>query len=170
MSPAPAGRLHRAVGIETEYGVTSAHVAAGLDGAPLSVEEAVQEVFRDVSSPPSGTHRFTTSGARLYIDIGMHPEYAGPECVWATDAVAQDLAGDAVERLRVGLRSGGQSVAVEFLDRGADDVELWVGGEVRELPLEAFRLGEVVGVEVCDELGAGRLVAGTQRKSQATIL
>ena len=96
MSPAPAGRLHRAVGIETEYGVTSAHVAAGLDGAPLSVEEAVQEVFRDVSSPPSGTHRFTTSGARLYIDIGMHPEYAGPECVWATDAVAQDLAGDAV--------------------------------------------------------------------------
>ena len=26
----------------------------------------------------------------------MHPEYAGPECVWTTDVVAQDLAGDAV--------------------------------------------------------------------------
>ena len=96
MSPAPAGRLHRAVGIETEYGITSAHLAPGRDGAPLSVEEAVREVFRDVSSPRSGTHRFTAAGARLYIDVGMHPEYAGPECVWTTDVVAQDLAGDAV--------------------------------------------------------------------------
>ena len=96
MSPAPAGRLHRAVGIETEYGITSAHLAPGRDGAPLSVEEAVQEVFRDVSSPRSGTHRFTAAGARLYIDVGMHPEYAGPECVWVSDVVAQDLAGDAV--------------------------------------------------------------------------
>ena len=96
MSPAPAGRLHRAVGIETEYGVTSARPAPGGRGAPLSVEEAVREVFRDVSSPRSGTHRFTTSGARLYVDVGQHPEYAGPECVWVSDVVAQDLAGDAV--------------------------------------------------------------------------
>ena len=96
MSPAPAGHLHRAVGIETEYGITSAHLAPGRDGAPLSVEEAVREVFRDLSSPRSGTHRFTAAGARLYIDVGMHPEYAGPECVWTTDVVAQDLAGDAV--------------------------------------------------------------------------
>ena len=96
MRPAPAGRLHRAVGIETEYGVTSARLAPGGEGAPLSVDEAVQEVFRDVSSPRSGTHRFTTSGARLYVDVGQHPEYAGPECVWVSDVVAQDLAGDAV--------------------------------------------------------------------------
>ena len=96
MSRAPAGRLHRAVGIETEYGVTSARLGPGGEGAPLSVDEAVREVFRDVSSPRSGTHRFTTSGARLYVDVGQHPEYAGPECVWVSDVVAQDLAGDAV--------------------------------------------------------------------------
>ena len=96
MSPAPAGRLHRAVGIETEYGVNSAHLGPGGEGAPLSVDEAVREVFRDVASPRSGTHRFTTSGARLYVDVGQHPEYAGPECVWVSDVVAQDLAGDAV--------------------------------------------------------------------------
>ena len=96
MSRAPAGRLHRAVGIETEYGVTSARLGPGGEGAPLSVDEAVREVFRDVASPRSGTHRFTTSGARLYVDVGQHPEYAGPECVWVSDVVAQDLAGDAV--------------------------------------------------------------------------
>ena len=43
---APAGRLHRAVGIETEYGVTSARLAPGGEGAPLSVDKAVQEVFQ----------------------------------------------------------------------------------------------------------------------------
>lgn len=96
MSPAPAGHLHRAVGIETEYGITSAHLDPARTGAPLTVEEAVREVFRPVESPASGTHRFTTSGARLYVDVGSHPEYAGPECVWASDAVAHDLAGDAV--------------------------------------------------------------------------
>ena len=96
MSRVPAGRLHRAVGIETEYGVTSARLGPGGEGAPLSVDEAVREVFRDVASPRSGTHRFTTSGARLYVDVGQHPEYAGPECVWVSDVVAQDLAGDAV--------------------------------------------------------------------------
>ena len=92
----PQGRLHRAVGIETEYGVTSAHLGeTDLEDMPLTVQEAVQEVFRGTETVPSGTHRFTTAGARLYIDIGAHPEYAGPECAWVSDIVAQDLAGDA---------------------------------------------------------------------------
>ncbi|SDN70946.1 proteasome accessory factor A [Actinomyces ruminicola] len=92
---APAGRLHRVVGIETEYGVTSSYLGAETrEGMPLSVEEAVREVFRGADSAPSGTHRFTASGARLYLDIGLHPEFAGPECLWVSDVVAQDLAGD----------------------------------------------------------------------------
>lgn len=96
MKGSPAGPLHRVVGIETEYGVTSTSLGPGAAGVPLSVEEAVQEVFRPVESPRSGTHRFTTAGARLYVDVGSHPEYAGPECLWVSDVVAQDLAGDAL--------------------------------------------------------------------------
>ncbi|WP_103061917.1 proteasome accessory factor PafA2 family protein [Actinomyces qiguomingii] len=93
---APKGRLHRVVGIETEYGVTSSYLGTQVhEVAPLSVEEAVQEIFHGADSVPSGTHRFTTSGARLYVDIGQHPEFAGPECLWTSDVVAQDLAGDA---------------------------------------------------------------------------
>ena len=161
MSPAPAGRLHRAVGIETEYGVTSAHVAAGLDGAPLSVEEAVQEVFRDVSSPPSGTHRFTTSGARLYIDIGMHPEYAGPECVWATDAVAQDLAGDAVlasMTRAANARLESRGVRIHLLKSNTDAWGSTFGCHenyqvTRDAPLP---LGGMVGL-----LAARQILAGT---------
>ena len=161
MSPAPAGRLHRAVGIETEYGVTSAHVAAGLDGAPLSVEEAVQEVFRDVSSPPSGTHRFTTSGARLYIDIGMHPEYAGPECVWVTDAVAQDLAGDAVlasMTRAANARLESRGVRIHLLKSNTDAWGSTFGCHenyqvTRDAPLP---LGGMVGL-----LAARQILAGT---------
>ncbi|SPT53353.1 Pup--protein ligase [Actinomyces bovis] len=106
MTAACAGRLHRVVGIETEYGVTSAYLEAQavpeehgaaeaqeVVEAPLSVKEAVDELFRGVPAA-SGTHRFTQTGARLYVDIGLHPEYAGPECLWTSDVVAQDLAGD----------------------------------------------------------------------------
>ena len=167
MSPAPAGRLHRAVGIETEYGITSAHLAPGRDGAPLSVEEAVREVFRDVSSPRSGTHRFTTSGARLYVDVGQHPEYAGPECVWVSDVVAQDLAGDAV------LASMARAANARLEPRGArihllkSNTDAWgatfgchenyqVG---RDAPLP---LGGLVGLLAARQVlaGAGALPAG----------
>ncbi|MDC4232313.1 proteasome accessory factor PafA2 family protein [Actinomyces sp. B33] len=91
---AGAGRLHRVVGIETEYGATSAWVGGPRDGAPLSVREAVEELFRDVSRAASGSHRFTATGARLYVDVGLHPEFAGPECASLIDVVAHDLAGD----------------------------------------------------------------------------
>ena len=167
MSPAPAGRLHRAVGIETEYGVNSAHLGPGGEGAPLSVDEAVREVFRDVSSPRSGTHRFTTSGARLYVDVGQHPEYAGPECVWVSDVVAQDLAGDAV------LASMARAANARLEPRGArvhllkSNTDAWgatfgchenyqVG---RDAPLP---LGGLVGLLAARQVlaGAGALPAG----------
>ena len=167
MSRAPAGRLHRAVGIETEYGVNSAHLGPGGEGAPLSVDEAVREVFRDVSSPRSGTHRFTTSGARLYVDVGQHPEYAGPECVWVSDVVAQDLAGDAV------LASMARAANARLEPRGArvhllkSNTDAWgatfgchenyqVG---RDAPLP---LGGLVGLLAARQVlaGAGALPAG----------
>jgi proteasome accessory factor A len=40
------------------------------------------------------------NGARLYLDVGSHPEYATPECDSLTDVVAHDKAG---ERILEGL-------------------------------------------------------------------
>ena len=43
---------------------------------------------------------FLRNGARLYLDVGSHPEYATPECDSVTDLVAHDKAG---ERILEGL-------------------------------------------------------------------
>lgn len=91
-------RLGRVCGLETEYGVTSVYVSedAGSEEPPLDVEAAVKEIFASTERAVRVPHGFLSNGARLYIDIGEHPEYAGPECLNLADVVAQDLAGDAI--------------------------------------------------------------------------
>ena len=91
-------RLGRVCGLETEYGVTSVYVSedSGSEEPPLDVEEAVKEIFASTERAVRVPHGFLSNGARLYVDIGEHPEYAGPECLNLADVVAQDLAGDAI--------------------------------------------------------------------------
>lgn len=91
-------RLGRVCGLETEYGVTSACTCADVNAEqpPLSVEEAVKQIFASTERAVRVPHGFLSNGARLYVDIGAHPEYAGPECLNLEDVVAQDLAGDAI--------------------------------------------------------------------------
>ena len=55
--------------------------------------------------PPRGflgrsSNVFLRNGARLYLDVGSHPEYATPECDNVVDLVAHDKAG---ERILEGL-------------------------------------------------------------------
>ena len=91
-------RLGRVCGLETEYGVTSVYVSdnSGSEEPPLDVEAAVKEIFASTERAVRVPHGFLSNGARLYVDIGEHPEYAGPECLDLADVVAQDLAGDAI--------------------------------------------------------------------------
>ncbi|ADI66593.1 proteasome accessory factor PafA2 family protein [Mobiluncus curtisii] len=91
-------RLGRVCGLETEYGVTSVYVSddSNTEESPLGVEEAVREIFASTERSVRVPHGFLSNGARLYVDIGEHPEYAGPECLDLEDVVAQDLAGDAI--------------------------------------------------------------------------
>ncbi|MDO5726479.1 MAG: proteasome accessory factor PafA2 family protein [Bowdeniella nasicola] len=104
MSPASAGEpipgLGRVVGIETEYGITSAWTAPATSGevrqAPLNVEDAVKEIFRHTPQRHRAAHHFLRNGGRLYVDIGSHPEIAGPECLHLDDLLAQDQAGDLI--------------------------------------------------------------------------
>lgn len=87
----------RIFGIENEYGVTCT-----LRGQRrLSPDEVARHLFRGVASGGRSSNTFLENGARLYLDVGSHPEYATPECLSLEDLVAHDKAGDRVlEKLR----------------------------------------------------------------------
>ena len=88
----------RLLGMETEYAVTGfrrgvagkgEHPAQGL------LDAARRELphLRDRGSPHG---LFLGNGARLYLDTGLHPEYATPECVDPREVVRYVRAGDRV--------------------------------------------------------------------------
>ena len=87
----------RIFGLESEFGVTCT-----LRGQRrLSPDEVSRYLFRSVVSWGRSSNVFLENGARLYLDVGSHPEYATPECDDILDLVAHDKAG---ERLLEGLR------------------------------------------------------------------
>ncbi len=86
----------RIFGLENEYGVTCT-----LRGQRrLSPDEVARYLFRRVVSWGRSSNVFLGNGARLYLDVGSHPEYATPECDSLYDLVAHDKAG---ERILEGL-------------------------------------------------------------------
>jgi proteasome accessory factor A len=86
----------RIFGLETEYGVTCTYRGQ----RRLSPDEVARYLFRRVVSWGRSSNVFLRNGARLYLDVGSHPEYATPECDSLTDLVAHDRAG---ERILEGL-------------------------------------------------------------------
>src|SRR3954466_15822075 len=83
MRTPPTGRTlpspsvdRRIFGLENEYGVTCT-----LRGQRrLSPDEVARYLFRRVVSWGRSSNVFLENGARLYLDVGSHPEYATPEC------------------------------------------------------------------------------------------
>jgi proteasome accessory factor A len=86
----------RIFGIENEYGVTCTFRGQ----RRLSPDEVARYLFRRVVSWGRSSNVFLRNGARLYLDVGSHPEYATPECDRAVDLVTHDKAG---ERILEGL-------------------------------------------------------------------
>jgi proteasome accessory factor A len=86
----------RIFGIENEYGVTCTFHGQ----RRLSPDEVARYLFRRVVSWGRSSNVFLRNGARLYLDVGSHPEYATPECDSLTGLVAHDKAG---ERILEGL-------------------------------------------------------------------
>src|ERR687884_934083 len=86
----------RIFGLETEYGVTCTYRGQ----RRLSPDEVARYLFRRVVSWGRSSNVFLRNGARLYLDVGSHPEYATPECDSVTDLVSHDRAG---ERILEGL-------------------------------------------------------------------
>jgi len=81
---------HRVIGLETEYGISC--TVDGRRGLPT--EELARRMFRNVVSWGRTSNVFLENGARLYLDVGSHPEYATPECTSALEAVIHERAGD----------------------------------------------------------------------------
>ncbi|WJY68040.1 Pup--protein ligase [Corynebacterium auris] len=80
----------RIMGVETEFGVT-----AFRDGQQvLSPEEVARYLFRPVVAAHRSSNIFTDNGARLYLDVGAHPEYATAECDSVTQLLNHDKAGE----------------------------------------------------------------------------
>jgi proteasome accessory factor A len=86
----------RIFGLETEYGVTCTFRGQ----RRLSPDEVARYLFRRVVSWGRSSNVFLRNGARLYLDVGSHPEYATPECDSIDDLVVHDRAG---ERILEGL-------------------------------------------------------------------
>jgi proteasome accessory factor A len=82
----------RIFGLENEYGVTCT-----LEGQRrLSPDEVARYLFRRVVSWGRSSNVFLANGARLYLDVGSHPEYATPECDSIYDLIVHDKAGERI--------------------------------------------------------------------------
>jgi len=86
----------RIFGLENEYGVTCTFRGQ----RRLSPDEVARYLFRKVVSWGRSSNVFLGNGARLYLDVGSHPEYSTPECDSVVDLVVHDKAG---ERILEGL-------------------------------------------------------------------
>ena len=92
----------RIFGIENEYGVTCTTQGQ----RRLTPDEVARYLFRRVVAWGRSSNVFLGNGARLYLDVGSHPEYATAECDSVRELVIQDKAG---ERILEGLVEDAQS-------------------------------------------------------------
>ncbi len=100
----------RIFGIENEYGVTCTTQGQ----RRLTPDEVARYLFRRVVAWGRSSNVFLGNGARLYLDVGSHPEYATAECDSVRELVIQDKAG---ERILEGLVEDAQS---RLRDDGVD--------------------------------------------------
>ncbi|MFC6152473.1 Pup--protein ligase [Nocardioides yefusunii] len=82
----------RIFGIENEYGVT----CTSQGQRRLSPDEIARYLFRRVVTWGRSSNVFLRNGARLYLDVGSHPEYATPECDDVRQLVIHDKAGERI--------------------------------------------------------------------------
>src|SRR5213080_5568145 len=82
----------RIFGLENEYGVTCTFRGQ----RRLSPDEVARYLFRRVVHWGRSSNVFLENGARLYLDVGSHPEYATPECDSILDLVTHDKAGERI--------------------------------------------------------------------------
>ncbi|HLS04190.1 MAG TPA: Pup--protein ligase [Actinomycetales bacterium] len=111
----------RIFGIETEVGI-AVDAPAGLNLGP---EEVARAMFRPVVTWGRSSNVFLPNGARLYLDVGSHPEYATGECDSVHQLIVHDRAGDRIlqgmaEKAQAGLGDEESPVAVHLFKNNLD--------------------------------------------------
>lgn len=86
-----ANPYRRIFGIETEYGISLTGVQE-----PYSPGQVAMAMFRPLVERLRSTNVYLSNGARLYVDVGSHPEYATAEARTPMDSLLQDLAGERI--------------------------------------------------------------------------
>src|SRR5919112_1679918 len=82
----------RIFGIENEYGVTCTTQGQ----RRLTPDEGARYLSRRVVAGGRSSTVFRGNGARLYLDVGSHPEYATAECDSLAQLVSHDKAGERI--------------------------------------------------------------------------
>ena len=113
----------RIIGVETEYGITCAPTTDG--PPPMDADHAARELFEPVVQRSRSSNVFTRGGARLYLDVGSHPEFATAECDRLEDVLAQDRAGELVmadlaEQANTRLAATGVAGRIHLLKNNRD--------------------------------------------------
>ena len=113
----------RIIGVETEYGITCAPTTDG--PPPMDADHAARELFDPVVQRSRSSNVFTRGGARLYLDVGSHPEFATAECDRLEDVLAQDRAGELVmadlaEQANTRLAATGVAGQIHLLKNNRD--------------------------------------------------
>ncbi|MFC0674281.1 Pup--protein ligase [Brachybacterium hainanense] len=112
----------RVGGLETEYGL----VCVRADGSrALEPEAAARELFRPVVALGRSSNVFLENAARLYLDVGSHPEIATAECDDWWELVAQDRAGerilaDLAAQANARLAAQGEDARIHLLKNNVD--------------------------------------------------
>lgn len=89
---------HRLFGLETEYAVAALDARGGLLDRGVFTGHLLTAASTMLPNLPGSIESglFLSNGSRLYVDVGDHPELAGPECVDPWDAVRYLRAGDRI--------------------------------------------------------------------------
>ena len=101
--------FHRIFGIETEYGLSLTGASA-----PYAAGRVAMAMFRPLIDKHGSTNIYLPNGARLYLDVGSHPEYATAEARDPLTALTQVLAG---ERIMADLADRARNRLAEDLAR-----------------------------------------------------
>lgn len=99
------------MGVETEYALGPIHSR----GRGSAAEQLLNEAMRTLPHLPAYGESgiYLTTGGRMYVDCGQHPEYATPECDDPRELVASYAAGDQLVVKLLGALDNGRSDGVQ---------------------------------------------------------
>jgi len=156
----------RIVGLENEYGVTLMLRGKRM----MSPDQVAKHLFGQLGK----SNIFRENGARIYLDVGAHPEYATPECDNLIELVAHEKAGERIlERLMVQaereIHESGTAGSIYIFKNNTDSAGNTYGCHENYLVMRSTPMDAITGVMIPFFIsrqiacGAGKVLHGDNR-------